>query len=323
MVTDRAICYVSSVDYLLPSIISASTARKYVPAHKADIFIFLNSTDTDLIARVNKFLSLLDIKVCSLDGGSIGQLESQDFDGYIKSTTLGRFFIASLLPTTCRHIIYIDGDTWVRYDPLALVEAEVPDGRFTAAEDIISFRCNEFTPAGRKISTYFKGLGVDPAKGYFNSGVFAVSRSTWLTLAAEAFEFFKHNREVCNCLDQSALNAVMGDRRLKLSLKWNFQSPARFMGIEGRINPAIYHFTQYIKPWMAECKPWQEMYAEYQTALVPFKALDLPLPMASTADIEGHNKLNWMKNLLLKSPPLAGLSSLHTGIRAYEHNAWI
>jgi lipopolysaccharide biosynthesis glycosyltransferase len=322
--TDCSICYVSSMDYLLPSIVSASRIRKYIPDHKADVFIFLTSREEGFINEINRFLSPLHIEVRGFDGSSISELESQQFEGYITSTTLGRFFIGELVPATCRRIVYIDGDTWIKQGPEILVDAEVPEGRFAAAEDIISFRRNDYTPAGRRISTYFNGLAINRTYGYFNSGVFAVSKKTWMSLAAEAFEFFKKNREVCNCLDQSALNAIMGDRRLRLSLKWNFQSPARFMGIEKRVNPAVYHFNQYIKPWMGVCKPWEDMYPTYSAALVPFEALGLPLPMVSAAETDAHNKrMNIAKNAALKSPLFASLTSLHMGVGAYERDAWI
>src|SRR6202041_3509581 len=101
--------------------------------------------------------------------------------------------------------------------------------------------------------------------------------------------FFKNNMGICKFCDQSALNAVMGDRRLRLSLKWNFQSPARFMGVEDNIDPAIYHFTQYAKPWMGECKPWQNVHAEYREALKPFDGLALPIKKLDRAEVNAHN----------------------------------
>ncbi len=320
--SDRVICYVSSLDYLLPSIVSAAGVRRFVPNHKADIVILLTTEDESRLPFINRRLGNLGIHVEGVGAVALKQINSFAFDGYINSTTLGRFFIADLLPIRYQKIVYIDGDTMVSQDPTALVEADVPEGRIAAAEDVISFRRSRLTPAGRRILAYHEGLGIG-AGGYFNSGILAVTRKTWRLLAEQAFAFFKQHRSLCVCLDQSALNAVTGDRRLPLSLKWNFQSPARFLGIEGLVSPTIYHFNQYIKPWMGLCKPWEHIHHLYRTESDRFTALELTLPMVSEADIQAHNRLTPVKNALLQWPALASLASRHTDVRAYERTAWI
>ena len=44
------------------------------------------------------------------------------------------------------------------------------------------------------------------------------------------------------------------------ALQWNFQTSFRYLGIENRVNPNIYHFTRFPKPWMGECEPWADIY---------------------------------------------------------------
>ena len=322
MTADRAVCYVSSKDYLLPSMVSAAGVRRYVSPDTAKIYIFATSGGDDLIKNVNRALADLKIEIISVGGGALEAINSENFEGYITSTTLGRFFLADLVPPSTQKIIYIDGDTLIRGDPGRLIEAEIPEGRLAAAEDIISFRAGGLTKAGRHFRTYFSGLGIGD-RGYFNSGVILVRKKTWSELAPAAYQFFKENRALCECVDQSALNAVCEGRRLKLSLKWNFQSPARFLGIDRLVNPAIYHFNQYIKPWMAVCKPWEHVYPQYMRDVAPFTELGLMLPMVTEDDIRNHNRLNPAKNLLLRSPALARLAAIHTGVRAYERAAWM
>ena len=323
MNTDCAVCYVSSVDYLLPSIISALGVRRYISQNKASIFIFASSSDEDLSGKLNAYLRSEGITIINFHKDALSQIEEEKIEGYISPTTFGRFHIADLLPLKCRRLVYIDGDTWIRQDITTLIETEVPDGRIAAAEDVISFRCKEQSEAGHRIQKYLNGLGVNPQTGYFNSGVLAVATKTWRTLSSDALAFFKQHRQLCDCLDQSALNAVTGDRRLKVSLRWNFQSPARFLGAEGYISPAIYHFNQYVKPWMGRCKPWTEMYEPYIAAMEPLKTLNLNIPMIPQEEITKHNKMTLTKNALLEMPQLARLLPTYRSVRSYEQSAWI
>lgn len=323
MTTDCAVCYVCSDDYLLPSIISAVQVRHYVRRDQAEIFILANSRDVETVVRLNRLLERFGITVVELGKSLRDMLLSHALDGYISSTTLGRFFIADIIPDRYRRIVYMDGDTWIRHDPSALIEARVPEGRFAASEDTLSFRRGGLSKTGRRVRKYLSDIGIPAGHDYFNSGVFAVSRATWSEVASQAFAYFKENRSICACLDQSALNAVMGDRRLRLSMKWNFQTPARFMGIEDRIDPTIYHFTQFIKPWMGVCKPWQDIFPDYMAATVPFASLDLSLPTASASDIDAHNRLTIVKNTMLRYPALAGMLHQFNGVKSYESDVWL
>lgn len=328
MSAECAICYAADPKYLLPSIISAAGVRRSVPAHKADIYIFLDGEDDELVARINRQLEPLHITVNAMGPTFLAELASQQIkgygDGYISKTTLARFYIGQLVPASCRQLIYLDGDTLMRGDVSPLVDHEVPEGRVAAVEDIFSFRANRWTKNGRRLQAYFEGLGVTPKNGYFNAGVFAVSRKTWLKVGAEAFTFFKTQRARCMYHDQSAMNAVTGDRRLRLSLKWNFQSPARFMGIEPWVHPKIYHFNQAMKPWMGSCKPWTDVYPKYMAELSPFEDLGLTMPGdAGPAEIERHNRLNPVKNLMLEWPWLARATSRPMGVEAYERQTWM
>jgi len=322
--SDCAVCYVTDINYLLPSLVSAAGVRRFVPAHRADIFVFLVEEEEQRAREFNEALAPLDIRVEALDSRSYAAVDSAESRGsYISAATLGRFILDERLPAACKRIVYLDGDTWIRRDPSALIEASVPEGRLAAVEDMISFRSNPLTPSGRSTVAYFRGLGLDRADGYFNAGVFAVERKTWRALAAEAVDFLKRNMARCRFYDQSALNAVTKDRRLPLSLKWNFTSPCRFTGLEDRIAPAVYHFTQYTKPWMGACKPWQELFAPYQRALAPFETLSLPIKRLDAAEVAAHNRLNLPKNVLLGAPAVARLASLPMRIRRYESSAWL
>lgn len=254
-----------------------------------------------------------------------GNIDMENFQkNHVPLATLGRFFLDNFLPDYIQRIVYIDGDTWFPRDPASLIEAVIPEGRFAAAEDRLYLRQknNPFN-SGKEIRAYLKKIGVDEKKGYFNAGVFAVSRSTWRVLADEAFAFFLQNTGDCIHHDQSALNAVMGDRRLRLSAKWNFQTPYCHFGIESAIQPCIYHFNQFPKPWMGDCEPWRNMYEEYREALKPFSTLNLPLKTVDKLTADQHNEFVRKKYRFLRLPIASSLLTWFVGHNQLERRAWM
>jgi len=324
MSVECAVCYVSDLNFLLPTLVSAASLRKFVPKHKADVYIFLVDEDIQRLEALNAFLKTYNIDILPLDSRSFSEFDADKFNkSYLSAATLGRFFIEGLLPPSCRRIVYIDGDTWVRRDPSPLIDAVVPDGRFAAVEDMLTFRSGNFTSYGRSIKEHFDSLGLQRKFGYFNTGVFAVSRDTWRGLAAEGYKFFLENTAACKYHDQSALNAIMGDRRLRLSLKWNFQTSYRQLSIEKTIDPCIYNFTQFPKPWMGVCAPWKDIYADYQAALAPFTPLQLPIRTLDSEVTNAHNAFVRKKFLPLKLPLVGKLLVLSTGIENLESKAWL
>jgi lipopolysaccharide biosynthesis glycosyltransferase len=290
MTNECAICYVGDLNFLLPTIISAVGVRRFVPVKKADIFIFLVDSDSSRLSKIDATLRSYNIRILPLSRQIFGDVDwARSNKTHVPLSTLGRFFLDEYLPEQCRKILYLDGDTWIAQDPSALIELPIPEGKFAAAEDISFFCLNDITPYGSFVRKYFSGLGLDGHKGYFNAGVFSVRRSTWRTIAKEALLFFKDNIDACKFHDQSALNAVIGDRRLRLSPKWNFQTPYRYWDVERSISPAIYHFTGGPKPWTGPVDPWADLYLRYQNAISEFSALNLPIEKLDSSKIAHAN----------------------------------
>ena len=218
---------------------------------------------------------------------------------HVPLATLGRFFMDGLLPGATRRLVYLDGDTWITSDPSALIETTFPDGKFAAAEGMCFFCRHDFTAYGRFVRSYFRGLGIDGDKGYFNAGVFAVNRNTWRVIAAEALDFFKRSIDACKYHDESALNAVVGNRRLRLSPAWNFQTPYRYWNVEKNVNPAIYHLAQGHKPWTGPIEPWAELFPLYQKELSALSGLKLPVKsLAQSAIVAANAEARWQENKL-------------------------
>lgn len=228
------------------------------------------------------------------------------------------------LPPSCQRIIYLDGDTWIAQDPMALVEAVVPAGRFAAAEDTIFYRQTKgFGYTAKTIRHYFSQLALKRENGYFNAGVFAVSRDTWRSIARDAYEFYLKNIELCKRFDQSALNVVVGDNRLRLSSKWNFLTQLKIWGADRYVVPHIFHFNLYPKPWMGTCDPWSDMHAKYKAAITPFASLNLPLKTLDADEISRINGANRRAYSYLQLPFVSKVALHYMNFGRMERNVWM
>ena len=263
--SECAICYVTDLNFLLPTLVSAAGIRQYVPRHRADVFIFLIDQDAARIKELNETLAPRGILVVPLDSGCYRDgFDTANLDrshlSHVPLAALGRFFIADALPHSYRRLIYLDGDTLFTRNPSRLIEASVPEGKMAAAEEMLSFRSAKpyLRSKGLDVGSYIANLGLRPRDGYFNSGVIAASRETWRELSADAFKFLATKTGACLNHDQSALNAVARGRRVHLSLKWNFQTPYKSLGMDRVIAPSVYHFTRSPKPWIGLVSPWRK-----------------------------------------------------------------
>ncbi|MGE3624694.1 MAG: glycosyltransferase family 8 protein [Bdellovibrionales bacterium] len=292
MFTECAICLVTDENFLLVTLIAVLQMRQYVAAHAADIFIFFTGPMNDRAQQVIRFCEPQGIRLVPLDSRAYSDYDENQLnraDTGIPPVALGRLVIENLLPASCKRIVYLDGDTWIKGDPTPLINAVVPPGRFAAAEDTSSFCRYDITRNGGAVRSYLRGIGVDLRKGYFNTGVMAASRETWRQVMAEAYGFFLKNTFACRYYDQSAINAVADDRRIPLSLAWNFQTHYRMLDVERRIAPRIFHFTNAPKPWMVRLQPWPEMFDRYAEEFRRLAFLNLPHRTVPAEDVKTAN----------------------------------
>src|SRR5437764_793673 len=77
---------------------------------------------------------------------------------------------------------------------------------------------------------------------------------------------FLSHLDTCKRFDQSALNAIVGPKRLRLSAKWNFQTQLKVWGVVRIVEPVLYHCNLPPKPWQGRISPWEEMYDVFQQA---------------------------------------------------------
>jgi len=326
MSNECAVCYVSDINFLLPSIISATGVRKFVPAQKADIFIFTVGVDAEKIRQTNELLAPYSINVLTIQDELFNEIDKERLTRtHTPMAMFGRLFMQNLLPPECKRIVYLDGDTWILRDPTALINATVPEGFLAAAEDTIYFRQKFAIGSTTKgIRHYFNQIGLKKNQGYFNSGVFATSRKTWDTVSKEAYIYYINNSEICeHSPDQSALNAIIGNRRLRLSNKWNFQTQLKIWGADRYSEPVICHFNRQPKPWMGACAPWEEMYGQYQKAIAEFSALNLPIKNLNAEEVAKANESTKKSYSYLKLPFVSWLVLRLINFKDTEKNAWM
>jgi lipopolysaccharide biosynthesis glycosyltransferase len=118
---DCTVCYVSDLGFLLPSLISAASVRKFIPPHKADIVVFTVDVKGDIVAEAHRLLSPQGVTIVGIDEHVFAAINKDRLSTtYTPLATFGRFFMEDLLPTSCRRIVYLDGDVLCVEDPSAL-----------------------------------------------------------------------------------------------------------------------------------------------------------------------------------------------------------
>lgn len=292
MCADIAVCYVADVNFLFGTLVSLRSLRQFVPASAAEAYVFYLNSDPQLMARAQTVLSKLAATMLPLNIADHIDLAGKSWNKtHVPQSALGRFYIEPELPSHIQRILYIDGDTLFVGDPTDLIHYVPPGEGLAAAEDISFFARNDWGKFGAQTRAYFAGLGIDGSRGYLNSGLLLANRSAWKTITTEAIQFFDQHSDRCRYHDQSALNAVVGARRVRLSPKWNFQTPFCYWSLREGAQPRILHFTEFPKPWMGEVAPWGFVKDAFKDAMREFSDLGLPLRTLSTLEVEKYNKL--------------------------------
>ncbi|WP_267395650.1 MULTISPECIES: glycosyltransferase [unclassified Sphingomonas] len=287
-VSRSAICYVCDLGFLVPTLISIESARRFVPS-SVPIYLVTIFPDDDHIKALEPLLSRLSVTVIPFDRERIESVADVWAESHVPTAALGRFFLPELLPDSVKRILYVDGDTMFVRDPSPLLDQPLPAGKIGMVEDALSFYRHDQSANGADARAYMQGIGLSPDARYANSGVFVVERDDWKVIATEALAYLSEHSKACLYHDQSALNAVLGDRSFPLSPIWNYQS--RFVQWRAKpiAKPAILHFTGAAKPWMGEVRPWKKVSHRVRSILASLPTKGLPLRSMSDHEVAAHN----------------------------------
>lgn len=176
-----------------------------------------------------------------------------------------RVLLPELLPELDR-ILYLDSDLLVRAPLWDLWHRPLGDHAVAAVTN----------PLHRPLRDYPARIGVAPAR-YFNTGVLLMNlRRMRAIQIAGTLEAVAQAHPEHTCPDQDALSVVLGEDRVPLDPRWNFQTPLfdlrpgavpffdRAALAAARADPAIVHYSGPFKPWHSlDRYPYAETYRNH------------------------------------------------------------
>lgn len=246
---DRLVFFTTDPGYLVPTLVAAEqVARQCVAVGVADVAVFLVGFGADVAdALQREFPELrfhrLDPEQFELPTGAVYNAT------HVPRSALARLVVGRHIGSQYEHLIYMDGDIQVVGDLAPLLRFDVPVGRLLAAPDLAELVWREWGKFASGFRRYARQLGVRKPQEYFNSGVLAARRATWLEIGQLAFDFMSASSGRCRFHDQSALNHVARLARLRLSPRYNFLSAYQQLLDEPSDFAAVLHFSGGEKPW--------------------------------------------------------------------------
>ncbi len=287
---DLGICYVADDSFLLPTLLAATSLRRFVPIGTARVFVVVFLSGAVDLEAVSEGTRHLGLEFIGVTPDRLPGLSGFDWSTtHVTPASIGRFLLPGLLPPEIERILYLDGDTMVVGSLDPLLAHVVSDGSLAAADDAVMLYRTDRSPNGRLTRDYFDRIGIPEDGGYFNSGVLLVGRQTWTGMATRALDYLLAHPERCTFHDQSALNATVGAARVTLSPIWNFQTRFRSWGAPATLAPRILHFTGAAKPWMGDVTPWQDVATTLAAEAAALRGLGLPLRRMTREQVEAHN----------------------------------
>lgn len=291
------IVYTTDTKYLFPTLVSAMQARRQASRAKADVAIYcvaLQPEAEDIFGPV-----------CRREGIALVPVPRSMIDG--QTAMMARLFLNCFVPEQYSQYLYLDGDTHVLGSLDPLIDADVPEGRFLAANDPITFLLEDKGRQSKDLLRHMNSLGLSNAQalGYFNSGVLRIHRTGWEKIGERAWEYFK-SKPHSRFPDQDALNVVACEERLVMPLAWNFPIFLRNSRLEQEIKPRIEHFMSSPKPWHGAfppwdreaCRPYLDAMATYPE-LLPYRMV-MPAGQRITYHLQQHTKK--MMEMILWGP---------------------
>ena len=173
-------------------------------------------------------------------------------EGWVTLPTYYRLLAAELLPEDVDKIIYFDGDILVRDDIKPLWREELNGRAVAGVKDKVD---------------HCVRLGYDASFSYFNAGMLVCNLNFWRLnrIGNLAIDYILVNRDdkvKLLCMDQDALNVVVGEQKKLFPERYNFRVSrlkkerwANYSGKERRKcvddckSACVVHFCGVVKPW--------------------------------------------------------------------------
>lgn len=249
----RAAVYVTDIDFLYPTLISARQLQPQAEICDCDILIFLVDIQDDLEILLRKTFEREGFRFLTMHS-ELFELPAGTFfqPGHVAVTSLGRLVLGKAVPSNYSDILYLDGDTQIAGDVSGLLLFDPPAGMIGAVRGSPWLERGHRDGHAKSVMTYVGSLGLDDPDSYFNAGILRFGRDDWERIGEDALRFFLQHPETCSHHDQSALNHVCAGRVVELWPGYNFHSAFQAIMDPSSYNAAIVHFTGPIKPWFSK-----------------------------------------------------------------------
>ncbi len=147
------IVYTTDPTYLFPTLVSAMQAHLFSSRQKADVAVFCLHLDPATNA--------VFAPICAREGIHLIPLESDVVEG--QSAMIARLFLTRFVPAHYTDYLYLDGDIHILDSLDPLLEFEVPDGCFLAANDPMTFLLADNSFLSRKLRGHLRHWASMPA----------------------------------------------------------------------------------------------------------------------------------------------------------------
>ncbi len=312
------VVYITDDNYAMPSCISAySLIENQKEDTLLDIYFVVNNISLQSkerfmeLATENAKIFIIEVQDESYAEMAKSCLAYKSI--HVSYTAMFKFNLPQLLEGVDK-VLYIDGDTLVQTDILDLYNISLDEHYIAAADDVIQRR--------RRVSP------ISTVGNYFNSGVMLLNLKKMRedNMTEKLIEYRLHGTNFF--MDQDALNAVLGVKRVELSTIYNFMTTlidtydvdeiTEMVGISKANSIAeiidkvsILHLTDRTKPW-AYYMPWfterfmkyyeKSPYASERLELLnPLKEQKLEMIMLRNRIDELSNRLQSKDSVFLQS----------------------
>ena len=180
---------------------------------------------------------------------------------YLPIAAYYRLAMASMLPSTCRRILYMDVDVAIRGDIAEFFYQDLSGKTMGAIADCFpEKRLEHLRSICRSV-----GIAAWPKDVfYFNSGVLLIDLDRWrkLNIEEKLFAFISEHWGKFPYHDQDTLDVVLLGDCKEFSAKYNFLTEIADQQIEA--DPLIIHYVGGGKPWyFLSALPWRSVYLHY------------------------------------------------------------
>lgn len=270
--------YLTDAPFVVPTLVSIESLRRWKSASTIQVNVVLLDVSEPQFEDFKQLARDLHVQAHSLTSEALNSFANENFNAtHVPRATLARFLISKFFRDEEADILYVDGDTLFVDDPNDLLRVAAPETGLLAAEDQSYFYASDYGKTGNNVRSYFANIGVKAKQGYFNAGVLKFRAREWINISRACLSFLESNLAICQYHDQSALNAVVGPKRTRISPIWNFNPNYWNWGVAEMAQPKLLHFVGGDKPWMGELKVWSKFYPDYIQAIERRRHASFPL----------------------------------------------